>query len=161
MDAMEVLERCRAAARDVANLRGRSERLSEVATGLGGHGGDGTGSRSTRERDRMAAYVAAQDDLERRIYARERDRRLEEQISAILIDRILGAHDQHAAVMHAYYIRRCTYKEISVELHLSVSRVKNIRLEAMAQLRVIPESDVAALMPVDYGSREDDAYEMP
>lgn len=156
MDAMEVLERCREAARDVASLRGRSERLSEVATGLGGHGGDGTGSRSTRERDRMAAYVAAQDDLERKIRARERDQRAEEQISAILIDRVLGGSDQHAAVMYAYYIRRRTYKEIGVELHLSVSRVKNVRLEAAAQLREVPEADVAVLLPMDYGRREED-----
>ena len=157
MDAMEVLERCRAAEREVASLRGREERLQEVAYSPGGHGGDGTGSRSTQERDRMAAYVAARDAIAREISARQRDMVSEELISAMLIDRGLCGRDQHAAVMHAYYIRRQTYREISVSLHLSVSRVKNVRLEATALLREIPEADVIALLPPDYGRREEDS----
>lgn len=156
MDAMDVLERCRAATRELASLRGRAARLQEVAYSPGGHGGDGTGSRSTRERDRMAAYVAAQDSIARAIKARELDMQTEELASAMLIDRALCGHDQHAAVMHAYYIRRQSYKEAAAQLHLSASRVKNIRLEAVALVQEISEADVDALLPPDYNHREED-----
>lgn len=157
MDAMDVLESCRSAVRELASLRGRKERLQEVAVDPGGHSTDSSGSRSTRERDRMAAYVAAQDTLEREICRREADMQIEEMVGAMLIDRFLCGSDQHAAVIYAYYIRRKTYREISVERHLSVSRVKNLKLEAVALLREVAEADVAALLPESYRYREEDA----
>lgn len=154
MDAMDVLERCRAAERELASLQGRMARLSEVATSPGSQALDGVGGHSTRERDRMAAYVAAQDALAREITARERDKQAEEMASALLIDRCLCGRDQHAAVMHAYYVRRQADKVIAATLHLSASRVKNVRLEAVAWLRTISEADVAPLLPDDYRRRE-------
>lgn len=157
MDAMELLESCRAAAREVAGMRARSARMREVAEGMAGHGGDSAGSRSTRERDRMAAYVAAQDTLARQIAARERDMQTEEMVGTLLIDQALCCHSQHAAVMHAYYIRRQSNKEVAAGMHLSPSRVKNLRLEAVAWLREISDDTVAALLPLDYRYREEDA----
>lgn len=155
MDAMEVLERCRVAVRELDSLRRRADRLREAATSPAGQALDGVGGRSTRERDHMAAYMAAQDELERSANARRCDMQAEEVASALLIDRRLCEHEQHAAVMHAYYIRRQTCKEVAASLHLSTSRVKNIRLEAAAWLREIPEDDVLALLPTDYHRREE------
>lgn len=154
MDAMTLLARCRSASKDLESLQGRIDRLREVATSPGGHGGDGAGVRSTRERDRMAAYAAALDGLTRAYDARKRAAAVEVAASAVIIDRVLWGHATHAAVVHAYYIRRESYKEIAADMHLSVSRVKNVRLEAAVWLRLVEEDDVAALLPPDYGKED-------
>lgn len=150
MTAMELLARCRRAAGDLASLRGREERLREVTMSPGGHGGDGAGVRGTSERDRMAAYAATLDGLTRARALRERRARMEEMASAVLIDRALRGHDAHAEVAHAYYVRRKDYKEIASDMCLSVSRVRNLRLEAAAMLRDVPEEAVGMLLPPEY-----------
>lgn len=155
MDAMDVLEACRAAERQLDSLQGRLQRLRSAAGGLGGHSDNG-GIRSTAERDRMAAYVVARERLESEVAARTRDRDAEEITGAMLIDRGLCGRDQHAAVMYAYYIRRSSCREISVDMHLSLSRVKNLKQEGSALLRELPPELVASLLPPDYHSRKDD-----
>jgi len=155
MDAMDVLEACRAAERQLDSLQGRLQRLRSAAGGLGGRSDNG-GIRSTAERDRMAAYVVAQERLENEVAARMRDRDAEEIAGAMLIDRGLCGRDQHAAVMYAYYIRRSSCREISVDMHLSLSRVKNLKQEGSALLRELPPALVDALLPQDYHSGKDD-----
>lgn len=156
MDAMEVLDACRSASRELASLRGRLQRLRQAAGGLGGHSFN-EGIRSTGERDRAAAYIVARVSLEQEIRARERDMEIEEITGAMLIDQGLRGHDQHAAVMYAYYIRRESCKEISADMHLSTSRIRNLKAEGAVLLRELPPTLVTALLPLDYRThREDD-----
>lgn len=158
MDAMEVLEACRAAESDLTSLRRRLLRLRQAASGMNGRS-DNEGIRSTNEQDRMGAYIVARAGLEQEIEMRKRDKRIEEVASAILIDHALSDQDQVAAVMHAYYVRRESYKEISCTEHLSVSRIRNIRLQGAALLRAVSPSYVAALLPPEYRSHREDEDE--
>lgn len=158
MDAMEVLEACRAANRELASLRGRLQRLRQAAGGLGGHSSN-EGIRSTGEQDKAAAYIVARVALEQELRARERDMEIEEITSAMLIDQALRGYDQHAAVMYAYYIQRESCKEISADMHLSTSRIRNLKGEGGALLRELPPALVASLLPPEYRTHREDEDE--
>ena len=157
MDAIELLERCRSAEREVRALRAREKRLREVAYYPGSSRPDNPGgSKSTAEPDRTAAHFAVLDDVERAVRQREKRKRMEEVACAVLIDGELAAHGQAAEVLFGYYVQRMPVKVISVTMSLSPSRVKNLKTEGTDLLRRVSDEDVAALLPPEYDSQEED-----
>ena len=157
MDAIELLERCRSAERELRALRAREKRLREVAYYPGSSRTDNPGGgKSTAEPDRMAAHFAALDDVERAVLQREKRKRMEEVACAVLIDGELAAHGQAAEVLFGYYVQRMPAKLISVTMNLSISRVKNLKTEGIELMRRVPDVDVDALLPPEYYAKEDD-----
>lgn len=155
MDAIELLERCRNADRELRALRAREKRLREVAYYPGGSRTDNPGGgKSTAEPDRMAAHFVALDDVERAVQQREKCQRIEEVACAVLIDRELAAHGQAAEVLFGYYVQRMPVKVLSLTMNLSISRVKNLKTEGVELLREVP--DVEALLPPEYDMKEDE-----
>lgn len=153
-DAIELLERCRSADRELRTLRAREKRLREVAYYPGSSRTDNPGGgKSTAEPDRMAAHFAALDEVERAVQWREKRQRMEEVACAVLIDRELAAHGQAAEVLFGYYVQRMPVKVISLTMSLSISRVKNLKTEGIELLRVVPSVD--ALLPPEYDQQEE------
>lgn len=154
MDAIELLERCHSAERELRTLRARAKRLREVAYYPGGSRTDNPGGgKSTAEPDRMAAHFAALDEVERAIRRRERRQRMEEVACAVLIDRELAAHGQAAEVLFSYYVQRMPVKVASLEMKLSISRVKNLKTEGLERLRAV--TNVDELLPPEYEQQEE------
>lgn len=154
MDAIELLERCHSAEHELRTLRARAKRLREVAYYPGGSRTDNPGGgKSTAEPDRMAAHFAALDEVERAIRRRERRRHMEEVACAVLIDRELAAHGQAAEVLFSYYVQRMPVKVASVEMKLSISRVKNLKTEGLERLRAV--TNVDELLPPEYNQQEE------
>lgn len=154
MDAIELLERCHSAERELRTLRARAKRLREVAYYPGGSRTDNPGGgKSTAEPDRMAAHFAALDEVERAIRRRERRQRMEEVACAVLIDRELAAHGQAAEVLFSYYVQRMPVKVASLEMKLSISRVKNLKTEGLERLRAV--TNVDELLPPEYDQQEE------
>lgn len=155
MDAIELLERCHSAERELRTLRARAKRLREVAYYPGGSRTDNPGGgKSTAEPDRMAAHFAALDEVERAIRRRERRQRMEEVACAVLVDRELAAHGQAAEVLFSYYVQRMPVKVVSLEMKLSISRVKNLKTEGLERLRAV--TNVDELLPPEYDLKEDE-----
>ena len=155
MDAIELLERCHSAERELRTLRARAKRLREVAYYPGGSRTDNPGGgKSTAEPDRMAAHFAALDEVERAIRRRERRQRMEEVACAVLIDRELAAHGQAAEVLFSYYVQRMPVKVVSLEMKLSISRVKNLKTEGLERLRAV--TNVDELLTPEYDLKEDE-----
>ena len=154
MDAIELLERCRNAERELRVLRAREKRLREVAYYPGSSRTDNPGGgKSTAEPDRMAAHFAALDEVEQAARLREKRQRMEEIACAVLIDRELAAHGQAAEVLFGYYVQRMPVKVISLAMNLSISRVKNLKTEGIELLKVVPSVD--ALLPPEYDQGEE------
>lgn len=157
MDAIELLERCHSAEYELRTLRARAKRLREVAYYPGGSRTDNPGGgKSTAEPDRMAAHMAALDEVERAVRQREKRQRMEEVACAVLIDGELAAHGQAAEVLFGYYVQRMPVKLISVTMSLSISRVKNLKTEGIELMRRVPDVDVEALLPPEYYAKEDE-----
>ena len=156
MDAIELLERCRSAERELRALRAREKRLREVAYPGSSRMDNPGGGKSTAEPDRMAAHMAALDEVERAVRQREQRQRMEEVACAVLIDGELAAHGQAAEVLFGYYVQRMPVKLISVTMSLSISRVKNLKTEGIELMRRVPDADVDALLPPEYYAKEDE-----
>lgn len=142
MTTVELLAACRAADNEIKILEQRLDRLRAVSMAppelL-------SGGRSTDEMDRMAGRMASVDQLEQAIERRKEDKARQEVACALLIDMALDG-ERKPGVVFAYYVERKSYKEIAADHHISISRVKNLKLEALGEIREVGDDVVERLL---------------
>lgn len=121
MDVIHLLERCRAAEEECLSLQARADRLR--ASGV-----------------KAEILERRQKDADDRKALKAQD----EQTAAVLIDALFGEDDRMRDVMWFFYIGRMTYNAISLKLHLSAGRIKNIKADATRLLQEPEKMAIAA-----------------
>ena len=144
--AMTILDRCRAAERDLRLLGERAARYQDASQRITSTL-DGVGSRATGESDRMAVMMAEIDDLERRIATRRREYTAEMTAACKLLD-ILPSVE--GSILSRFYVRRQPLKAIAVELGYSYGYVRSCKAEGCARLESVPEGVILGLLPTWY-----------
>lgn len=143
MNAIELLGSCRAADNEIRILEQRLRRLREVATSAAPPELM-SGGRSTAERDHTGSYVATAEGIQKAIEARRLLKTRQEVACALMIDEILDG-EREPSVIFGYYVKRQSIKEIAADLHISQSRVKNVKTEALERLKMLNEIYVMGL----------------
>lgn len=141
--AIVILERCRRADEDRRRLQ---ERIRMYRDGIGRVTAslDGIGSRSTGERDPMAAIIGEIDAAERRAGQREREYVAELNAACQLIDRLPALE---GTILRRYYLQREDLRAISRDMGYSYGYVRSRKSAGCSALREVPEARVRALLP--------------
>ena len=149
--AMTILERCKAAERELRLLGERAARYRDASQRMTSTL-DGVGSRATGESDRMAAMVAEIDDLERRTVTRNREYRAEVAAACKLLDMLPSVE---GGILSRFYVRKQPLKAIAVELGYSYGYVRSCKADGCARLEQVPEGVILGLLPPWYIDEEE------
>lgn len=147
MKALTILARCRSAETDKRRIRQQIERRREAITCISPRMDVNGGGRSTAEQDKIGAFVAAVDELERRLKAREQAQSVEIAAACALLDML---PENESAVLHEYYVKGGKVPAIAKRLGYSESYTRKIKAEGERALCELPDSSVAAALPAWY-----------
>ena len=146
MTAMVILERCRAAEKELRLTREKIARYRDAARRMTS-ALDGVGGRSSGEADRLAAIAGEIDALERRMKRREEDYSAELDAACRLLDML---PPKEALILYRYYLKRQTLSAVAAELGYSRGYIRNLKGAACARLAALGEGEVLRLLPVWY-----------
>lgn len=144
--AMVILERCKAAQRELRLLGEKADRYRDASQRMTSTL-DGAGARATGESDRMAAMVAEIDDLERRIAARRREYTAELAAACKLLDMLPGVE---CRILSRFYVRHQPLKAIANDLGYSYGYVRTLKALGRERMERVPEGTVLGLLPAWY-----------
>ena len=144
--AMVILERCRAAEKEIRLLREKIARYHDAARRMTA-ALDGVGGRSSGEADRLAAITGEIDALERRVKAREAAYSAEVAAACRLLDLLPS---METLILHRYYLKRQTLSAVAAELGYSRGYIRNLKGAACARLGALGEGEVLRLLPQWY-----------
>ena len=147
MKALTILARCRSAETDKRRIRQQIERRREAITCISPRMDANGGGRSTAEQDKIGAFVAVVDELERRLKAREQAQSVEIAAACALLDML---PDNESAVLYEYYVKGCKVPAIAKRLGYSESYTRKIKADGERALDELPDSSVAAALPAWY-----------
>lgn len=147
MKAITIFTRCRAAEGDMRRIRQRIQQRREAAASVAPQGTGIGGGHGTSEPDKMSAFVAAIDELESELKAREQARSVEVAAACVLLDAL---PEMESAVLHRFYIRGHKVPGIAKKLGFSEGYIRKLKAEAERLLDSISEETVVISLPVWY-----------
>lgn len=138
---MDVLAACRRACQECARLEGMIGDLTDGVTGVSGMGGGFGGGGG----DRMAAYAARKDELQRRL--KNERKWLAAGRQAVIL--LTGKLDElPRACLREFYGYAKSAPQIAREKHYSDSSVYKALAAGRAAMRLAPESAAEEALPV-------------
>ena len=145
--AMEILERCRQAPGDLDELERQKARLWECAQGIWGQDLNRVGSPGTAEPDRMSAFSAEIDEVERKIVKRLQEKAAEEKAACKLISYIPAIMGE---VLYRYYVGGMPLAAIATHCNYHPSYVRKQKARGDSLVRQTLDKAVIGLMPEWY-----------
>ena len=147
MKAMTVLTRCRNAEGDKRRIRQRIAQRRDAMACISPRMDATGGGRGTAEPDKIGAFVAAVDALERELKLREQAQSVEIAAACTLLDTLPASE---SAVLHEYYVKHGKVPAIAKRLGYSESYARKLKAEGERMLDELPENVVAAALPAWY-----------
>lgn len=147
MKAITILARCRNADSEIRRIKQRIEQRREAAESVTPRMDAIGGGRGTSEPDKIAAFVAAIDELERRLEAREQARRVEVVAACVLLETL---PETESAVLHQYYIQHQKVPGIARKLGYTEGYIRKLKAQAERMLDEVPEARVVQALPAWY-----------
>lgn len=142
--AMEMLERCRRAPGDLLKLNAQLARLRECAEGLRGQDAAKVGSAGTTEQDRLAAFSAEIDEMERKIQRRKKEKLEEERVTCLLIAGIPAVMGE---VLYRYYVCCLKLAVIAQQNSYHPSYVRKLKAQGDEKIMRVESSVVEGMLP--------------
>lgn len=158
MKAIIILNRCRAAERDLATIQEkidrRRERLDDTSAPQVDPNG---GSRGSGDKDKTGRLMGEIDALERQKQAREDAKNAEEVAAFALVDRL---PDLEGKVIYKYYVKRMDTTAIAKDPkdprnRYTAGYIRKVKRNAEQLLDMMDPEQVAALLPPWYVQREE------
>lgn len=145
MDAITILRRCRRYNDDVEGLAERIERRRSLATRMtAGYGSTG-GGHGSAETDRIGAFVADLEQMQRQL-AHRNERYDAERIAVV---EMLDAIDvRQARAIELYYVENRTMEGVADVMGFTVQHARRVRKDAEGAL--IAMGDISAMLPEWY-----------
>jgi chromosome segregation ATPase len=147
MKAMTMLDRCRNAESDMRRLRQRIQQRREAAECITPKVDAIGGGRGTSDPDKIATLVAAINELEAELKAREQARRVEAAAACALLDAL---PEYESAVLHQFYVQRAKVSSIAKKLRFTEGYIRKLKAEGEKLLGVLPSADVDKTLPAWY-----------
>ena len=141
MTAMDVLAACRRACQECARLEGMIDDLTAGAVGVSGMGGGGFGGGGG---DRMAAYAARKDELQRRLKTERRWLAAGRQAVILLTGPL---PDLPRICLREFYGEAKSAPRIAREKHYSDSSVYKALAAGRATMRMVPDAEAENALP--------------
>lgn len=145
MNAMTILNRCRAAERDMAEIeeriRQRRDAMTMLSAAPGREGGQGPA------RDRMAETAAAIADMERQL----EDRRARHAVELVAVSALSETLDgAEGRVVYLYYGKGLTARAVARRLKYTEGYIRQLRKRAEDRLREIEGERLMEYAPAWY-----------
>ena len=158
MKAIIILNRCRAAEKDLATIQEKIERRRERLDDTSAPQVDPNGgSRGSGDKDKTGRLMGEIDALERQKQAREDAKNAEEVAAIALVDRL---PDLEGKVIYKYYVKRMDTTAIAKDPkdprnRYTAGYIRKVKRNAEQLLDMIDPEQVAALLPPWYVQREE------
>lgn len=158
MKAIIILNRCRAAEKDLATIQEKIERRRERLDDTSAPQVDPNGgSRGSGDKDKTGRLMGEIDALERQKQAREDAKNAEEVAAFALVDRL---PDLEGKVVYKYYVKRMDTTEIAKDPkdprnRYTAGYIRKVKRNAEQLLDMMDPEQVAALLPPWYVQREE------
>lgn len=158
MKAIIILNRCRAAEKDLATIQEKIERRRERLDDTSAPQVDPNGgSRGSGDRDKTGRLMGEIDALERQKQAREDAKNAEEVAAFALVDRL---PDLEGKVIYKYYVKRMDTTAIAKDPkdprnRYTAGYIRKVKRNAEQLLDMMDPEQVAALLPPWYVQREE------
>ena len=150
MNAIEILNRCRDAQRDIKRLDERLARLRECASSSTSCM-DRIGGRSSGVGDKVSTFAVDIADIEDQIAKRKRAYEAEMLAACKIVDML---PESECVVLYRYYVQGQTQGGIAAALNYSVSYVKRKKQDGLKLAEQIAPAAVDALLPAWYVKAE-------
>jgi len=145
--ALEILERCRNAPDDLKKLEAQKARLWECAQGMRGQDLGRIGSPGTAEPDKMSAFSAEIDAVERLIAKRLKEKAAEEKAACLLIAFIPAIMGE---VLYRYYVVGTSLAAIATHCKYHPSYVRKLKARGDSLVKNVLENEVTGMLPEWY-----------
>lgn len=142
MTAMDVMAACRRACQETRRLKAMIEDLDDYAGGVGGGMGGGVGGGSPG--DRMAAWAARKDELQRRLKEARRNLAAGRQAVILLTGEL---PELQRKCMRAFYCYGKSAPAIARDSHYSESAVYKALAAGRAAMRAVPPGQAEEALP--------------
>ena len=158
MKAIIILNRCRAAEKDLATIQEKIERRRERLDDTSAPQVDPNGgSRGSGDKDKTGRLMGEIDALERQKQAREDAKNAEEIAAFALVDRL---PDLEGKVIYKYYVKRMDTTAIAKDPkdprnRYTAGYIRKVKRNAEQLLDMMDPEQVAALLPPWYVQREE------
>jgi DNA-directed RNA polymerase specialized sigma24 family protein len=147
MKAITILNRCRDAEGDMRRIKQRIQQRREAAEGITPQiYGPGIGNGGS-EGDKMSAFVAEVDELEKELNKREEAYRAEVAAACVLLD-ALPEHESSA--LHLYYVKRMKLNTVAKKLKFSEGYARTLKRTGEQSLALFSEATVKNSLPAWY-----------
>lgn len=152
MRAIDILDRCRDAQKDIKGVEQRIERRRDALYAIAAPAPDkSSGGRGTPDPDKPGRLLADIESLEQQKRVREEEQRAELTSACLLLDML---PETESDVLHRYYIKRQSLPAIARKMAYSDGYARKIKSDAEALLRELPADAVDATLPAWYLRRE-------
>ena len=133
MTAFDVMQSLRGAGDEIQSMREtiemRKDAVASITAGYGESGGHGSG-----ETDRMAAYAARVEELEKRLSERREAQRREAELCLDLCEQLEGVN---RTVLYSYYLKSWTLDAIATSSGFTPGYVRRKKKELDEWLKTI------------------------
>ena len=148
MNAMTILNRCRAARSDISRLEQRIERWREILDGISAPQADPNGgSRGSGDKDKTGRILADIDLLEREIAARREAENVEKAAACALMDMV---PELEGKVLYDYYVKRWDTPEIAKKEKYTAGYVRKAKRSGEQLLDMLSPERVRSTLPAWY-----------
>lgn len=145
--AIDILERCRKAPEDIERLEAQLSRLKERAEGLRGQDLGRIGSAGTGEADKLAAFAADIDDVERQIRRRTLEKIEEERVACRLIAFVPAIMGE---ILYRYYVVGMKLEAVAKQCDYHPAYVRKVKARGDLAMGAVKSSVVMGLLPKWY-----------
>lgn len=145
---MIILQRCRAAKRDIDRLEQRIEQRRDVLSSISGPQVDPNGViRGSGDADKVGRIMADIDELEREIAARREEAEIEKVSACALMDMV---PELEGKILYAYYVKRMDTGEIGRKEKFTAGYVRKVKRGGEQLLEMLSPETVAGTLPPWY-----------
>ena len=148
MNAMTILNRCRAARNEIARLKQRIEQRYEILDGLSAPQADPIGgSHGSTDPDKIGRILADIDQLKREMKAREEAQMAEKASAVALLDMV---PELESKVLYAYYVQGKDTTAIARKEKYQASYLRKVKRNAEQLLEMLSPDRVTGTLPAWY-----------
>lgn len=149
LTGMVILQRCREAAEEIAQIEARIRRQRETMEAMGGMRMDPIGGgKGTADPDRMGRMMAKLDGIEREKARRERERDAEIYSAGLLVDMLPNLEGE---ILHQYYVMGLSTGQIGRKMGYTGSYVRKKKADGEAVMgQIISPERAAGTLPEWY-----------